>query len=126
MNTKSVETRSRIQPQCFRSQVIVLAETIASSTSVLKENTFHILILDRLHGHLTKNNFYIISIDGKYCRYKIMCVSSSSSNLTEALGKFAVPAFGNPGHRGEGHLLLSLSEVFPRTVGASAVCALTK
>lgn len=30
-------------------------------------------------------------------------VSSSCSNLTEALGKFAVPAFGNPGHRGEVH-----------------------
>lgn len=35
-----------------------LAEMITSSTSVLKENTFHVRSLDRMHGHLTKNNLY--------------------------------------------------------------------
>lgn len=61
-----------------------------------------------------------------------MCVSSTSSNLTEALGKLAVPAFGHPGRRSEvhssheGHLLLSLSEVFPRAVRAAAGCPLSQ
>lgn len=31
---------------------------ITSSTSVLKENTFHVLSLDRTHGHLTTKNLY--------------------------------------------------------------------
>lgn len=60
-----------------------------------------------------------------------MCVGSTSSNLTEALGKFAVPAFGNPDHRWGSFQSwrtssLSLSEVFPRTVRASAGCPLSQ